>query len=210
MTTPKQYLENNQNPNGILYYPGSGSDFGPFKLFTEAGQYSTVIYADYLTKHDDALSLLNSIPGWQLAGPVKDIQPSDLNITSWDECWPRSPRARNFANPETAYGIEAQMQSETGLKARFIFLATEAIQTYSVLVNAGFTPTALVLQDHGFGGNWTRFCGEGSPLYRNVQKSHTNPLLLSRDPPYPGYEKITDHIAYEGSMHGHSRALFCR
>ena len=50
---PKEYLQQNtidlehtlREPS--LYYPGAGNDFGPFELFTQNSEISTVIYCDY-------------------------------------------------------------------------------------------------------------------------------------------------------------------
>ena len=36
----------------------------------------------------------------------------------------------------------------------FVYLRTEGSQSIVPLVNSGFRPTVVVLQDHGFGGNW--------------------------------------------------------
>ncbi len=54
-------------------------------------------------------------------------------------------------------------------------------------------PFAVVLQDHGFGGNWARFGGDGSAL-RAIAQQFTLPELLlvgENTSPWPGYKAVS-------------------
>lgn len=76
MPTPTAYLSEAvsgqatkaSGRSGVLYYPGSGTDSGPFHLFAENANVETVIYADYSITQDEARKFLNSfsLRGWKL------------------------------------------------------------------------------------------------------------------------------------------------
>lgn len=207
---PDQYLADVRLRRKVLYYPGSGDDYGPLKLFAEHGGFKTVIYADYGMTEGKALQFLEKIPGWTPGGRPKLLKPKDLSINTWEDCWPRSRASRAHSSPEKAFAIRVRLVSSSGLAVKFLFLATEAIRTYSVLAGSGLLPTAVVLQDHGLGGGWAPFGGD-SKLYKQAHEHLPLPKLLfvaERNEPWPGYEKVSGFHAYPGSTYKDRRAIY--
>lgn len=93
-----------------------------------------------------------------------------------------------------------------------VFLGTEGIGTYGVLVRAGWRPNFVVLQDHGLGGNWNSF-GAGGLLEASARQLAALPELLlvaENTRPWEGYTQISDGCAYPGQLHTHRRAVFLR
>jgi hypothetical protein len=206
-TTP---TPDNTKKNGeILYYPGAGTDYGPFIRFSEQTALKTVIYADYGTKKDKATEFLSAIPGWSVE-QVSNLQPQDLGlVASWEQFWPVDPESRKFAKPDSAFGLRAKLvRQHDGISVDFIYLATEAAQTYANLLLAGLRPTIVVLQDHGFGGNWTKFGGHAE-LFEQAQVALPRYLLVAKGTGvWPGYTQISGGHADAGQMHSFERAIF--
>ena len=48
------------------YYPGSGTDVGPFNVFTRHGTVSTVVYCDGGVTEHDARTIVDKLDGWTL------------------------------------------------------------------------------------------------------------------------------------------------
>lgn len=190
-----------------LYYPGSGTDRGPFDLFTRHGTLSTVVYIDYGLKRDDVHNFVAALQDWHCVN-IGELQPSDLGETRWADFWPNHPAGQTFFGPQNAYCLWAVLQSTpTSRLVFFLFLATEAIHTFEKLLHIGFNPQVVVLQDHGFGSNWAKKFGGASPLFRIAQ---VNPPMLTyvadTTDPWYGYQRVSDY-GLEGPS-SHSRALF--
>lgn len=196
---------------GILYYPGSGTDSGPFQLFAGNGFVETIIYADYRIKESDAREFVTSLQGWN-AGVIETIRPSDYGAHWWEEFWPDDERSRIDSDPWRAFAFRVKLSRTGASDVTFIFFGAEAIQTFSVISRAGVIPTVVVLQDHGFGCNWSIFGGGESPLYKIACDSGFPQVLLVAEntDPWPGYEQVSDYEIRDGQMHNHARALFHR
>lgn len=196
---------------GVLYYPGCGSDYGPLKLFTENGAVSTAIYADYTLGPPPFAEFFEEANGWK-SNPVEKLTCKNLQAESWDDFWPKNSQSRRFASPNGARAFQTKLHTPSAVAIRFIFCKTEGVQTLQCLIRAGFTPTVIVLQDHGFGCNWTRFGGEHE-LYQYAVQFNALPefLFVARNTqPWAGYIRVTDYVFYEGQMHHHKRALYRR
>ena len=211
-TNPQEYLRTITSAEKmVLYYPGSGTDWGPFSLFANNAPVSTVIYSDYGSDRKKAETLISSLhrSGWN-GGQLEELTPNDFGVSTWEEFWPDNEKSRKIAEPESAFAIQTHLSNSNGAKIRFIFLATEAIQTFSILVRAGITPTAIVLQDHGLGGGWAPFGGK-SELWQAARELKALPELLfvaNNTKPWSDYARVSDDAVYEGQMHDHRRALY--
>ena len=213
MPTPPNYLKSlRREPKALrrsanLYYPGSGTDDGPFRLFAENSKVATVIYADYLVSEHDARHFITHLPGWQLEGAITRPEPGFFRARTWEDFWPDDPLSRRAAGPQSAFALRATLSHSTRT-VEFLFLGTEAIQTFSILAKSRLLPTFVVLQDHGFGNNWAKFGGE-SNLFTRASLAGLPQLLLvaTNTDPWPGYEQASEFIAQEDQ---HGRALFRR
>ena len=195
-----------------LHYPGAGTDCGPFELFARHSTVSVFVYCDYAITKEGALTFLKDLPGFR-AKAMHELSPMQFGTSDWASFWPSSQEFGISQGPETAFAIAATLVSESGRRVFFVYLRTEGSQSIVPLVNSGFRPTVVVLQDHGFGGNWgqNRFGGEDSLLYRNLLITESRPRLLfvaENTDPWPGFECATVGKAYPGQESQHRRMLY--
>jgi hypothetical protein len=181
-------------------------------LFLNNSTIDFVIYADYGSEHFAPEEIVSHLHGWEITRSC-ELYPEDFNQNSWENFWHGNPRSREFGNPVNAGGVKLILQNAQGKKVMFIYLRTDAVQTYKVLKDAGKTPNVIVIQDHGFGGNWTFFGGgeaeEDSPLYLLAVDSLPNYILVGDGctTPWNGYTAVTEAAEFQG-MHVNNRTLY--
>ncbi len=214
LTSIENYLSINPNLGKTLYYPGAGADVSPLKLFVENSSISEVHYADYSSHQMTKIILEESLgEGWSVE-MIKDLHPQDLGQDTWDEFWYAGPNSQRFQNPSTAYGIHFSLISPKGKKAQLFYWGTEAIKTYYLLLINGIIPNIIVLQDHGFGGNWSIFGTSKSKMYGIAKVENYMPeiLFVSKEGIgnggcWPEYEAMTEYERLDQSE-AHERAIF--
>jgi hypothetical protein len=215
MTTPDVFLKSVNNKPRVVYYPGSWTDSSIFRVFAESGKVLSFIYSDYGIGYNGAIEFIHTLAnqGWQ-AGEIENLQPRFFHVRSWESFWPpNNTNSRQFERPDNAFVIRTTL-SRKNQTIDFMYLGTEGVQTYSVLSRARILPSVVVLQEHGFGSNWTKFGGDHE-LYRLAATHHSLPDLLfvakgAETEPWPGYHQVSNFVVYEGSMHDDARALFQR
>jgi hypothetical protein len=88
----------------------------------------------------------------------------------------------------------------------------DGVATFDALFcqSDGNPPYAVVVQDHGFGGNWTTFGGDGSPLWSLARRGALPKWLLVADntTPWPDYQVASNTDC--GGMNASPRRLFCK
>ena len=215
MKSPSQYFSENREQIGnvTVYYPGSGADLGPMKLFAENCNLSLMIHIDYGLDKKSAEAPLQAFAAQSL-----DLWPQDHFLNSWDAFWPNDEESRAFRRPEDAYGFRLVLGRPRTYSERnsnmflFMFLRTEAVKTFDVFFRSKPAPTVIVLQDHGYGENWTTF-GRGGKLESRARALKKLPKYLfvaDNTEPWDGYEQISEYVVYEGQMHNFGRALYRR
>lgn len=143
-----------------LVYPGSGLDGSPVRQFN--GVIHSFIFADYGIGRQELLEQLRrpratgtgfahhdlvALAEFDPVPLVRDAHPAFIHEPS------------GFAQPGPPLGIWAVYQGNEGSRARFsfLFLGVEAIQALAALFPER-APRALLVQEHGFGGNcWGNF-----------------------------------------------------
>jgi hypothetical protein len=190
-----------------LYYPGSGTDIAPLKLFTRRGLVSTVIYSDYTFTQDKVEHLLAALDGWSIQCQVL-LNSQDFGVSAWAQFWPADLAAHEAGNPENAFCKSAVLyHASTRMRINFIALATEGTETLARLLDIGLNPAVVVVQDHGFGCNWTTFGGL-STLYEIARNKTPNFIYVAENTkPWPSYEQVSEYGPPEGAA-GHCRALY--
>lgn len=170
--------------DNTLFYPGAGIDNHPIRVFEPLGIINTYIYVDYLLPKDYVVKSLNEnfIEGYHLYD-VQDITFKEFKINKYvhhykltDEDIKRMPSKSELQS----YAIVATFESDD-LKRRFslIYLGADAIATYDILFQNYKIPTAIVIQDHGFGCNYNSFGGEGA-LFEIASKLKAFPKYMLR------------------------------
>jgi hypothetical protein len=97
-----------------------------------------------------------------------------------------------------------------------LFLGADGIAAYEALFcqrqHGQSAPFGVVLQDHGFGGNYERF-GGGGLLERIAKDTNALPrflLVAGNTNAWEGFERVPDVEGDHGGMHAHRRFLFRR
>jgi hypothetical protein len=203
-----------------VFYPGAGEDGQAFGLFCRTHSAHCVIHADLMHSPRQIAELLS--PGHRHR--PKGYRPVTLEELTSEETTrllqldPGHPYQRE---PELQGALWAILEREPGLKdahgperLAFLHIQAEAVWLFWNLWVRGDAapPYAVILQDHGFGGNWSQFGGRDSPLWQTAAASSNLPtwLLVGEDTdPWPGYERRSSPAAPSG-MHRNHRSLFRR
>jgi hypothetical protein len=207
-----------KNMGSILYYPGAGNDFETMKLFIDRTTINQIYYVDYSEKIDIDLLLQKLGEDWSIL-KKEEIIPQEFNQNVWSDFWYDLNTSIEYGNPKEAFGIKITLKNKKEKTCTLFYLGTEAIKTYHILLCNNVKPDLIVLQDHGFGGNWgnqvfgfSESDTKENParLYgiSNVSASLPNFIFVGENTkPWPYYKQLTSFEGKYGSA-GHSRALF--
>ena len=211
----------------VVFYPGFGSDGHPVKFFNTRHLATSFVYADYLVKEEDVKADLDN-PAKEYYGHFRgyhsvehiELTQADLTPNGWT---PHVSRPSNeWAQPSIKpYGFLEVMERDACLddahgaqRISILFLGADGHATYDALFcqPGQRPPYAVVLQDHGFGGNYSRFGADGL-LERIARESRTFPeflLVASTTEPWEGYVRVTEVEGSRGGMYGRPRYLYRR
>ena len=207
----------------VVYYPGSGDDGHPVKLFGSTHCAHTFVYVDYGIPQDFLEERLsqqeNGFKGYTTLSRL-NLSESDLVSGRWTPHIDRadySPNMYSFA--KAPFGFLEILQRDSGLgddhgprRLAILFLGADGIATYDALFcqeHSISEPFAVVVQDHGFGGNYNRF-GQGGILEGIASSCHVLPqlqLVAEDSDCWAGFEQVPDIDGDFGGMHCNRRFL---
>ncbi len=203
----------------IVYYPGSGTDGHAFELLCGMHSVHCVLHIDYDTSAIDVKRALSPGSPHHIAGYRPCVQSllTQADAAAFLALQPElCPHCReSFVRSALWTVLERQQDfdDQHGPK-RIAFLHVQADAIWvccSVWSALDRSPFAVVIQDHGYGGNWTTFGGENSPLYtfqRKPQQAFPRWLLVAENTdPWPGYYEASDPTPPAG-MGPHRRKLY--
>lgn len=160
----------------VVYYPGAEFDGQPIKTFNNAQYAHVFFYVDYNVEKDTLLEKVsedNAFKGYRKIGTI-EYQESDITPQGWRPHYMPSKEQleemNNFIRTHTSYCLvfvferTEEYTDEHGTN-RFavICLKADGIATYdAVFANRRKAPALLILQDHGFGGNYNWFGRDGA------------------------------------------------
>ncbi len=211
----------------LVYYPGSGSDGHPVKVFGSTHAATVYIYVDYCHGQSTLERQLADPESGFLGYHTLDrlqLRQQDLVPGGWSPS--RSVgdgpgRITPFATVAAApFGFLEILERDSGFgdehgaqRLAILFLGADGIAAYDALfcqrTSVG-PPFAVVLQDHGFGGNYNRF-GEGGLLAAIASQSQSLPswlLVAENTKPWSGYERVPDVTGDFGGAHAYRRYLY--
>jgi hypothetical protein len=194
------YITQHADAFKTIYYPGAGYDFSSFYVFSHYSNIQSVYFVDYMNV-EEYLPIRSVMDN--RADQLAVLSPPDFNKTKWSEFWPKELEHMDWVfgadnNSESAWGRKVTFKhpKKTEQNVDFYYLGTEGVKTAEILLENKIFPNVVVLQDHGFGGNWTSFGGADSPLYK-VMSNHLPEYLLAETPEtggnteiWPGYVKV--------------------
>jgi hypothetical protein len=214
----------------IVYYPGSGSDGYPLQIFGKAHAAHCFVFADYTYR---AVGLWEQLahdkhPGHPIGYHtlvVTKLSENELKPHGWTPHFILPSQENRFARQQPnggPYAIWSVMERTENLgedhgpkRISLLHLGWEAVTAFDAFFcqRSSKLPYAILLQDHGFGGNWTIFGGEASPLWKLVIDTGKRPpawlLVANNTNPWPGYNQVSAPNSRVG-MYGHPRALYRR
>jgi len=207
----------------VVFYPGSGTDGQPVKYFGSLHAAHCFVFADYGLTRDQLIRELGEMGGHPFAGygsagrveiPEHDLTPNGWTPHIQPQNAPRGPRA--LGGP---YAFVEVLERRPGLddahgpqRLAILFLCADGVAAYDALFcqAEGRAPFAVVIQDHGFGGNWTRFGRDGSLEALALQTGRSPEFLLVADntDAWSKYSAIDGTVVGGGGMHGYRRQLW--
>ena len=208
----------------VVYYPGSGTDGQPVEFFGSRHAAHCFVYVDYGIPIDHVRDELgeNGHPfaGYRSAAR-QDLLEHDLTPNGWvrhiqPEGAPLQPLApgRPYAFIEILER-RPEFNSDHGPeRLAVLFLCADGVAAYDALFCqvTATPPFAVVLQDHGFGGNWTSF-GQGGALENLASIVGRWPRFLfvaANTIAWTGYEAVDGATLGGGGEHRFVRQLWRR
>ena len=211
----------------LVYYPGSGTDGQPVMTFGSAQHTHCFVYADYhKTWASIEAELEDEVRGFRgyqrlntVTLAVDDLVPKGWTphlqrgeVRDWRTWQPEC--ARNPYGKVVVLERDAALGDEHGAKRlAIVFLGADGIATYDALFCQPASvrpPHVVVLQDHGFGGNYDQF-GRGGLMERVALQAQALPryLLTSDDTQsLRGYSQISEFGSVTGGQHSNERSLY--
>lgn len=213
----------------VVYYPGSGDDGHPVKLFGSTHSAHCFVYADYGVSQTALESKLED-PSHGFRGYHKlarlQLSERDLVPAGW------TPHVHAGEAPRDRQGFAAVASAPFGFleilerddefddnhgarRLAILFLGADGIAAFDALFcqRLGHPPPfAVLLQDHGFGGNYDRF-GKDGLLERIATERNVIPrclLVAKYTDPWRCFERVPGVDADCGGMHATPRFLYER
>lgn len=209
----------------IVYYPGSGTDGQAIKVFGSTHSAHCFVYVDYMVSSEDMQNTLDfsrhTLMGYHTIDRVH-LTEQDLAPNGWTPHYtPHNPNSFIHGSIEP-YGFLEIVErhplrnNDHGAKRlAILFLGADAIASYDALFcqkESILPPYAMLLQDHGFGGNWNRF-GRGGAMHRIARTCGVYPewiLCGVTTDVWDGYSEVEGVDSDQGGMHHQHRALHRR
>lgn len=210
----------------IVYYPGSGNDGHAVKCFGSTHAAHCFVYVDSMTEQSRIeAELSHSSPqnshrflGYHCLARLS-LDAVDLIPNGWKQ-HADTREERTFREPHiTPYGFlevlerDADRDDTHGAeRLAILFLGADGIASYDALFcqkDGTPPPFAVLIQDHGFGGNYDKFGGDG--LLEGIAdqcKVFPKFLLVAKNSkPWVGYSQSVNVNGEAGGMHRDMRFL---
>ncbi len=210
----------------VVFYPGSGFDGHPIRLFASTHSAHCFVYADYMVTEDKIKEELSncSFRGYRLL-QRHQLEEHDLSRRGWVQHIPPDwigryrgdmhhfVRTRPYGFLDI-YERNPELDDTHGaFRFAIIFLGSDGIAAYDALFCQAYSmrpPFAMMLQDHGFGGNYDKF-GDGGLLERIAVNCNVYPeymLVAKRGTRvWDGYIRVSNKPTH-GGMHSSPRFLY--
>lgn len=206
----------------VVFYPGSGTDGQPVEFFGSRHAAHCYVFADYGIARDHVLQELGEaghpFAGYQSVGRI-DLAEHDLTPDGWvPHIQPQDAPRRPYC-PGDPYGFIEILERRLGFddahgpkRLAILFLCADGVAAYDALFcqSRAQAPLAIVLEDNGYGGNWTRFGGGGSleQLASTTRQFPEYLLVAENTSAWSGYSVVEGVAASRGGMHRRERRLW--
>lgn len=211
----------------VVFYPGSGLDGQPVKLFGGSHAAHCFVYVDQSTSAERLRAELRDTSPGRFRGyrvlMCTGLEERQLSPMGWTQHLSATEvlECRRFQTGFTRpFGMYVVLEREPAYNDQhgpvliaILFLGADAFATFDAIWCQGqFTPPyAIVVQDHGFGGNWSRF-GRGGALECLAARCQVWPRWLlvaeQNSNALRGYIRASEPGSADGGQHGFRRTLF--
>ena len=203
-----------------VYYPGSGSDGQPLRLFAQPAAAHCFIYVDCGLERQTIEQELADHPfaGYECLARIA-VSERELVPNGWvrhAQVAVGAPCIEPFCFLEVLQRDRDHGEDHGPDRIAVLFLGADGFATFDALYGQGqpgvLRPFAVVVQDHGFGGARARF-GAGGPLERFAHNAGMQPeflLVAANSVAWADYVAVPGVQSTAGGMHAHQRRLFSR
>lgn len=214
----------------VVYYPGSGTDGHPVRVFGSTYAAHCFVYVDYRVTRAELERELGDdrdrFRGYRTVSRLS-VREDELVPQGWKAHIELSEAKRALRNHfarvlRSPYGFMDILEREEGLEEEHgpkrlaaLFLGADGIASYDALFcqeNGIPAPFAALLHDHGFGGNYDKFgCDglmEGVAIRCNVFPKWL--LVAENTKAWGGYARVPDVRGSNGGTHYSERRLYSR
>jgi hypothetical protein len=210
----------------VVFYPGSGTDGQPVQIFGSQHAAHCFVYADDGLDRNQVLTELGEtghpFMGYKTIGRIELFE-LDLTPNGWTRHVNPSPDFNNAHSNGQSYAFLDILERKPGFdhshgpqRLALLTRCADGVAAYDALfcqAHAGASaPFAAVLQDHGYGGNYSRF-GSGGYLDQLATTTQCFPeflLVAENTAPWAGYSIVEEAADGRGGMHGFNRRLWRR
>lgn len=215
----------------MVYYPGSGSDGHAVRLFGSAHSAHCFVQVDDLFEQNQVKAELDGKCARQNTGsrPFRgyhnlarvSLSENDLAPTGWVQHVHNLERAR-FSDGFKPYAFLEIMERDDDFgddhgvhRLAILFLGADGIASYDALFcqeNGVPPPLAMLIQEHGFGGNYDKF-GRGGLLERIAATCNVFPqflLVAENSDAWHNFRPIVNLNGSACGVHGKPRFLHSR
>jgi len=213
----------------VVYYPGSGNDGHAVKVFGASHSAHCFVYVDYSVSSGSIKEALSSLrhkfSGYRSFARVelkeRDISPDGWQSHATAEETNAFRAFFDFKSPleVQSFGFLEVLEREAELddshgphRLAILFLGADGVATYDALFcqEEQNAPFAILLQDHGWGGNYTRF-GQDGVMSEIASRTNRKPQLLligSGTEAWHGFERVDPLEPTFGGWAGFPRLLY--
>lgn len=205
----------------VVYYPGSGCHDGQcFRVFGASHAAHCFIHVDYGIARERVIDRLapgsrGALRGYRILDQrdlsVSDVAPSGWSLpadllergrrgASWVQGWMDSGHVAPYGLLHVFERADGFGDDHGPARIASIFFGADGIATYAALFcQPGRTcaPFAMLLQDHGFGGNYDRF-GDGGLLHDIARRTRVLPRFVLGERSWAGYRRVSDEWSVGG------------
>ena len=201
----------------VVYYPGAGCDGRALAIFGQTHSAHCFVHIDLTWTSQEIKQHLQPTHSGHCAGYSPAFQ-SELTadeltlLLRLDMSHPFPSQENGLKSALWTVLARDQGRSDEHGPDRLAFLHIQAEAVWAcrnIWANLDHKPFGVVLQDHGFGGNWARFGGADAPLFRMAQETVLPELLLvaRNTKQWPNYEPVSE---WTDRVDGNRNRLFRR
>lgn len=156
--------------NRVLFYPGAGTDGQPIKAFNTTHTLHTYLYSDYWMSLDGARRIYENdkvkgyVPYDIIMFPIEELMPATISADlcvdhKWNKEYPDK-----FCTMCIYERISEYDDNHGAERFALIYTNEDAYRVFNITFhprNRIPAPYAIVLQEHGFGGNYDKWGRDG-------------------------------------------------